>query len=86
MIRAGTARPASPYSNWNNAGSRRASAHLGGGSEAWAMHVKGLELPGYEPRSLKTMALGLAVTPRGACHNRSSAYEADFSGRVDRRR
>jgi aldehyde:ferredoxin oxidoreductase len=48
------------------------------------MHVKGLEMPGYEPRSLKTMALGLAITPRGACHNRSSAYEADFSARVDR--
>ena len=65
-------------------GTRRASESLGGGSEAWAMHVKGLELPGYEPRSLKTMALGLAVSPRGACHNRSSAYEADFSDRVDR--
>ena len=48
------------------------------------MQVKGLEMPGYEPRSLKTMALGLAITPRGACHNRSSAYEADFSDRVDR--
>jgi aldehyde:ferredoxin oxidoreductase len=48
------------------------------------MHVKGLELPGYDPRSLKTMALGLAVSPRGACHNRSGAYEADFSGEVDR--
>ena len=65
-------------------GSRAAAAALGGGSEAWAMQVKGLEMPGYEPRSLKTMALGLAVTPRGACHNRSSAYEADFSDRVDR--
>ena len=50
------------------------------------MHVKGMELPGYEPRSLKTMALGLAVSPRGACHNRSGAYEADFSGQVDRLR
>jgi aldehyde:ferredoxin oxidoreductase len=50
------------------------------------MHVKGLEMPGYEPRSLKTMALGLAVSPRGACHNRSGAYEADFSGAVDRLR
>jgi aldehyde:ferredoxin oxidoreductase len=30
------------------------------------------------------MALGLAVSPRGACHNRSGAYEADFSGEVDR--
>lgn len=65
-------------------GSRRAAAAIGGNSEHWAMHVKGLELPGYEPRSLKTMALGLAVSPRGACHNRSGAYEADFSGEVDR--
>ncbi|MFQ6027960.1 MAG: aldehyde ferredoxin oxidoreductase family protein [Dehalococcoidia bacterium] len=65
-------------------GSRRAALQLGQGSLDWAMQVKGLEMPGYEPRSLKTMALGLAVTPRGACHNRSSAYEADFSNRVDR--
>jgi aldehyde:ferredoxin oxidoreductase len=65
-------------------GSRRAAREIGGDSSYWAMHVKGLELPGYEPRSLKTMALGLAVSPRGACHNRSGAYEADFSGAVDR--
>jgi aldehyde:ferredoxin oxidoreductase len=65
-------------------GSRRASARIGGDCSDWAMHVKGLELPGYEPRSLKTMALGLAVSPRGACHNRSGAYEADFSSEVDR--
>lgn len=65
-------------------GSRRAALRVGKDSMHWAMHVKGLELPGYEPRSLKTMALGLAVSPRGACHNRSGAYEADFSGQVDR--
>ncbi len=65
-------------------GTRRAAAAVGGGSDAWALHVKGLELPGYEPRSLQTMALALAVSTRGACHNRSSAYEADFSNRVDR--
>ncbi len=67
-------------------GSRRAALALGHGSLDWAMQVKGLELPGYEPRSLKTLALGLAVSPRGACHNRSGAYEADFSGQVDRLR
>jgi len=67
-------------------GSRRAAMEVGGESMDWAMHVKGLELPGYEPRGLKTMALGLAVNPRGACHNRSGAYEADFSGEVDRLR
>lgn len=65
-------------------GSRRAAQEIGNGSDYWAMHVKGLELPGYEPRSLKSIALGLAVSPRGACHNRSGAYEADFSGTVDR--
>ena len=65
-------------------GSKRAALEIGAESSDWAMHVKGLELPGYEPRSLKTMALGLAVNPRGACHNRSGAYEADFSGTVDR--
>lgn len=67
-------------------GSRRAAAAVGGSSADWAMHVKGLELPGYDPRSLKSMALGLAVSPRGACHNRSGAYDADFSGAVDRLR
>jgi aldehyde:ferredoxin oxidoreductase len=66
------------------AGSKEAALVIGQGSSDFAMHVKGLELPGYEPRSLKTMALGLAVSPRGACHNRSGAYEHDFSGAVDR--
>jgi len=67
-------------------GSRRAAAQIGEETSRWALQVKGMELPGYEPRSLKTMALGLAVSPRGACHNRSGAYEADFSGQVDRLR
>jgi aldehyde:ferredoxin oxidoreductase len=31
------------------------------------------------------MALGFAVGARGADHNRSGAYEVDFSDRVDRR-
>ena len=65
-------------------GSRRAAAEVGQGSEAFAPHVKGLELPGYEPRTLHAMALGLAVNARGADHNRSGAYEADLSGDLDR--
>lgn len=65
-------------------GSRRMAERVGGGSERFAAHVKGLELPGYEPRTLQAMALGLAVNARGADHNRSGAYEADFSGRADR--
>ena len=47
--------------------------------------MKGLEIPGYEPRALQTMALGFAVGARGADHNRSGAYEVDFSDKVDRR-
>jgi aldehyde:ferredoxin oxidoreductase len=65
-------------------GTRRAAAVIGGGAADFAPHVKGLELPGYEPRALQTMALGLAVGSRGADHNRSGAYEVDFSSRVDR--
>jgi aldehyde:ferredoxin oxidoreductase len=65
-------------------GSRRAAASIGGEAVGLAPHVKGLELPGYEPRSLHAMALGLAVNPRGADHNRSGAYEADLSGELDR--
>nr|MBA2277285.1 aldehyde:ferredoxin oxidoreductase [Chloroflexia bacterium] len=64
-------------------GSRGAAAMVGQGSEAWAMHVKGLEMPGYHPRKLQTLALGLAVGTRGACHNRSSAYEVDLSDKLD---
>jgi aldehyde:ferredoxin oxidoreductase len=65
-------------------GSRHAASVVGHGSAAFAPHVKGLELPGYEPRTLQAMALGLAVNSRGADHNRSGAYEADLSGRLDR--
>ncbi len=65
-------------------GSRAAARQIGGGAESFAPHVKGLELPGYEPRALQTMALGFAVGTRGADHNRSGAYQVDFSTQVDR--
>jgi aldehyde:ferredoxin oxidoreductase len=66
-------------------GSRRAAHAIGHDSIAIAPQVKGLELAGYEPRALQTMALGFAVGARGADHNRSGAYEVDFSDKVDRR-
>ena len=69
-----------------SAGSRRAAAVIGHDSLAIAPQVKGLEIPGYEPRALQTMALGFAVGARGADHNRSGAYEVDFSSKVDRKR
>jgi aldehyde:ferredoxin oxidoreductase len=67
-------------------GTRRAAKDISCGSEDFAPHVKGLELPGYEPRAMQAMALGFAVGTRGADHNRSGAYEADFSPHADRRR
>jgi aldehyde:ferredoxin oxidoreductase len=66
-------------------GTRRAAAAIGNGAADFAPHVKGLELPGYEPRALQAMALGFAVGTRGADHNRSGAYEVDFSAAADRR-
>ncbi len=56
------------------------------GCEDIAMHVKGLEMPGYEPRAAKGMGLGYATSDRGACHLR--AYTADkellaYGGAVD---
>ncbi len=65
-------------------GSRAAAAEVGQGSLEFAPQVKGLELPGYEPRTMQAMALGMAVNARGADHNRSGAYEADLSGDLDR--
>jgi aldehyde:ferredoxin oxidoreductase len=65
-------------------GTRRAAELIGGEAPDFAPHVKGLEIPGYEPRTLQTMALGFAVGSRGADHNRSGAYEVDFSARGDR--
>lgn len=52
------------------------------GLEDLAVHVKGLEPAGYDPRILKGMALGYATSPRGACHLRSTFYKAELSGMI----
>jgi len=39
------------------------------GSEAFAMHAKGLELGGYECRGLNGQALQFAIDNRGGCHH-----------------
>ena len=66
-------------------GSRQMALAIGHDTIRFAPQVKGLEIPGYDPRGLQTMALGFAVGTRGADHNRSGAYEVDFSEAVDRR-
>jgi aldehyde:ferredoxin oxidoreductase len=65
-------------------GTKRAAEQIGKDAEQYAPHIKGLELPGYDIRGLKTAALGFAVSFRGACHLRSGAYSPDVKGKVDR--
>jgi len=47
-----------------------------------AVHVKGMEPAGYDPRALKGMGLAYAVSDRGACHLRSTFYKAELSGLI----
>ena len=65
-------------------GTRIAAEKIGKGAEQYACHIKGLELPGYDIRGLKTAALGFSVSYRGACHLRSGAYSPDVKGKVNR--
>ena len=47
-------------------GSRALSKKYGG--EEFAIQVKGLELPGYDPRGSWSMGLAYVTAPRGGCH------------------
>ncbi len=49
-------------------GVRKAATKVGQGSEAWALHVKGRELPLHDPRGKKGMGLAYATSNRGSCH------------------
>ena len=50
-------------------GSRALAEQIGHGSEAFAMHAKGMEVGGYDPRGVKGMALVYGCGPRGGCHH-----------------
>lgn len=64
-------------------GVKKASEVLGKETESFAMHVKGLEIPGYEPRSSWGMALAYATADRGACHQRAWTVAAEINGTLD---
>jgi aldehyde:ferredoxin oxidoreductase len=49
-------------------GTKRISEELGQASEHFAMHVKGLELPAYDPRAAKICGLGYVTANRGGDH------------------
>lgn len=50
-------------------GTRLMAERFGRGSERFAMHAKGMELGGYDPRGLKGMSLVYGCGPRGGCHH-----------------
>jgi len=60
-------------------GVKAAAEKIGKGSEKYAMHVKGLELPGYDPRGVKAHGLSYATSYEGANHNSGYAFQEVFS-------
>ncbi len=66
-------------------GSRRLTEHFGPEALQYAMNVKGMEFPGYDPRGIQGMALAFATSTRGACHLRATMYVPElFQGVLDR--
>ncbi len=53
------------------------------GLEDIAIHVKGMEPAGYDPRVLKGVGLGYATSDRGACHLRATFYKAELTRMID---
>lgn len=59
-------------------GARRLAEEFG--SPESAIHVRGLELPAYDPRGIKGMALAYATSNRGGCHLRAYPVSAEILG------
>jgi aldehyde:ferredoxin oxidoreductase len=47
-----------------------------------AVHVKGMEPAGYDPRPLKGMGLAYGTSDRGACHLRATFYKPELAGMI----
>ncbi|MEM2501558.1 MAG: aldehyde ferredoxin oxidoreductase family protein [Acidilobaceae archaeon] len=62
-------------------GTRRACERIGRDSCRYAVHVKGLELPAYDPRAAPAMGLSYAVADRGGDHLRSWPIGPEVLGR-----
>jgi len=59
-------------------GTKAAAERIGKGSEKYAMHIKGLELPAYDVRGAKAHGLSLATAFTGADHNKGYAFQEIF--------
>jgi aldehyde:ferredoxin oxidoreductase len=65
-------------------GVKRIAKEVGKGSESFAIHVKGLEMPAYDPRGSTGIALAYATSDRGACHLRSWPIGAELLSAEER--
>ncbi len=63
--------------DWLADGSRRAAQRLGGEAAGYALQVKGLELPPFDPRAQAGLALGFATAPFGPRYD-VAEHDADF--------
>ncbi len=64
-------------------GTKKAAASLGRGAGYFAMHCKGMELPGYDPRAIKGYALSYATSNIGGSHMYGRP-RAEIFGQADR--
>jgi aldehyde:ferredoxin oxidoreductase len=62
-------------------GSARAAATLGNGSERYALHVKGLEVVPFEPRTQTGLGIGYATMPVGPRYD-IAEHDWDFDTRM----
>ena len=63
-------------------GVQRAAEDLGGDTGLYAMHIKGLEMPGYDPRGVKGYGLSMATSNIGGSHMYGRPRE-ELSGKID---
>jgi aldehyde:ferredoxin oxidoreductase len=63
-------------------GVKRAAAGYGEEASRFAIHIKGLEIPGYEPRALKGYGLSMATSNIGGSHMYGRPRD-ELAGKVD---
>lgn len=63
-------------------GAVAAAQQIGRGADCYVMHVKGLELPGYDVRGAKAHGLNYATAYVGADHNRGYAAQEIFGSSI----
>ena len=65
-------------------GTMRAAASIGEGADLFAIHVKGMELPAYEPRGAKSQGYNYATANIGASHCYGYAAQDIFGAPIPR--